>query len=225
VRQIAIICIAILAGCASPALPPMHDYTLAILTAGLQAETLSDEAVAAAAHGHRAHIESMGADGTLLLAGPFGEPKANDAWSGLYIFDLSDMSAARDLAHRDPAVVAGLFDIELMPWRSDTDLQPMRDALQRSKAAGEPFVPAAYVLAMGEPDQGARAALQTLRQERRVLCAGALGAGHDGQYLTLLKAETVDEARTWLSAADPQIQWELSSLWATALLGDLASQE
>lgn len=222
-RLIAIACIVLLAGCASPALPPGHDYTLAILTAGPQADSLGDEAVAAAAGGHRAHIESMGADGTLLLAGPFGEPRAHDAWRGLYVFGLSDMAAAQDLAQADPAVVAGLFDIVLMPWRSDRDLRPLRDKIERGKAEGEPFVPAAYVLAMGEPIPQARAALQALSEQQRVVCAGGLGGERQAQHLAILTAETVADARAWLSAADPQVQWELSSLWATALLGDLAA--
>ncbi len=223
-RHIAIISIVLLAGCASPALPPAHDYTLAILTAGPQADALSDDTVATASAGHRAHIESMGADGTLLLAGPFGEPRASDAWRGLYVFDLSDMAAAHDLAQADPAVVAGLFDIVLMPWRSDRDLRPLRDEIERGKAKGEPFVPAAYVLAMGEPTGQARAALKTLSEQQRVICAGGLGGERQGQQLALLTAETVGEAGAWLGVADPGVQWQLSSLWATALLGNLASQ-
>ena len=223
-RHVAIASIVLLAGCASPVLPPTYDYTLAILTTAPHGDALSDEAVATAGAGHRAHIEAMGAEGTLLLAGPFGEPRAHDAWRGLYVFGLADMAAAQDLARADPAVVAGLFEIELMPWRSDRDLGPLRDEIERGKAEGQPFVPAAYVLAMGEPISRARAALQTLSLQHRVVCTGSLGGERQGQQLAILTAETVDDALEWLSAADPGVHWELSSLWATALLSGLADQ-
>ena len=202
--------------------PAGHDYVLAFLLAGARASEIDEAAATDASAGHRAHIEAMGADGTLLLAAPFGEPRANERWRGIYVLDSSDVEKAYALAQADPAVVAGLFDLELMPWRSDVDLRPMRAELEREKAAGEPFVPAPYVLAIGERAGGVRDVLRHLEGRGRILCAGELGGEREGQVLLLLAAETVEEARAWLDSDDLQVRWELSGLWATALLGDLA---
>ncbi len=229
-RSVALVWLLLLAGCAGPdsirtdvtRTIPGHEYVLAILTTGARAGELHEEAVAAASTGHRAHIESMGADGTLLLAGPFGEPRANESWRGLYVFDLTDMEKARDLTLADPSVVAGLFDLKLFPWRSDVDLRPMRDELERGKLAGEPFVPGAYVLAIGTPAERARDVLPDLAGEKRIICAGELGGERQGEFLVLLTAETVEEAEEWLDSGDSNVSWGLSSLWATALLVGIA---
>ena len=195
-----------------------HDYVLAFLKTGARAGELDVAAVATASTGHRAHIEKMGAEGRLLLAGPFGEPRAQEDWRGIFVFDLSDVDQADELAQSDPSVVAGLFDVTVLPWRSDVDLRPMRDELEQEKAAGAPFVPAAYVLATGESTQRVPGLLRELEAEERLICSGELGE----ELLLLLTAETVEEAQAWLDAGDPEGSWELSSLWATALLGGLA---
>jgi len=85
----------------------------------------------------------MGADGTLLLAGPFGEPRADESWRGIYVFDVAEMEEAYDLARSDPSIRAGLFDVTIVPWQPDVDLRPLRDELEEEKTAGVPFVPAA----------------------------------------------------------------------------------
>jgi uncharacterized protein YciI len=199
-----------------------NNYILAFLTTGPQAEKLDAEAVAAASTGHRAHIESMGAAGTLLLAGPFGEPRADPNWRGIYVFDLPDIAQAELQVQADPSVEAGLFAVTLMPWRSNVDLRPMRDRLEKGKAAGDPFVPAGYVLAIGEPVQSMPTVLQELAGQKKIICAGQLGGSCAGQFMILLSAETVEIAQAWLSSSKASVNWEYSSLWATALLGDLA---
>ena len=231
-RRVAMALAALLAGCAgldstgTPSVETLsgHDYVLAFLTFGARAGELDKAAVAAASEGHRAHIDSMGAEGTLLLAGPFGEPRADESWRGIYVFNLSEVDEAYELARSDPSVVAGLFDVMLMPWRSDVDLRPLRTELEEGKAAGAPFVPAAYVLAIGEPTEQMGAVLRRLGGEERIICAGELGGEREGQFLLLLTAETVEEARAWLESGDPRADWELSSLWATAVLGGLAER-
>ena len=229
-RKVAIVLVILVAGCAardpsrmrSVEAPASHDYTLAVLLAGARASEMDEAAVSDASIGHRAHIESMGTEGTLLLAAPFGEPRANESWRGIYVFDLSNVDQAYELARTDPSIVAGLFELKLMPWRSDVDLRPLRAEIERRKAAGAPFVPAAYVLAIGEPGGHVRDLLRHLEGTGRIICAGELGGEREGQVLLLLTAETVEEARAWLGSSNSQVRWELSSLWATELLGGLA---
>lgn len=230
-RAVAASLLVLLPGCAAPdtsgepvaEVEPGHEYAFAVLTVGPRASELDEEAVAAASAGHRAHIESMGAEGTLLLAGPFGAPRAEASWQGLYVFDLPDIDEAYELAGADPSIVAGLFDVVIVPWQSDVDLRPMRDRLERDKAEGAAFVPAAYVLAIGEASALAREALAGLEADGMLICGGELGGERAGQLLLFLSAETVEEAREWLSFVDATTEWELSSLWATALLGELAA--
>jgi uncharacterized protein YciI len=202
---------------------PSHDYTLAFLVAGERAGDLDNDAIAAASLGHRAHIETMGAEGTLLLAGPFGEPRANTDWRGIYVFDLADVDAARDLTRSDPSVVAGLFDLVMVPWKSNVDLRPMRDKLEQEKEAGIPFNPAAYVLATRRIASDAAGQTEHWFGMTGVVCAGELGGGRDGEIMLLLTAETVEGAAAWLARHGGADKWELSSLWATALLGELAA--
>ncbi len=223
-RTIAIGLVILLAGCAAsnPTGRGVNDYTLAILLSGARASELDETAVAKASAGHRAHIEKLGAEGTLLLAAPFGEPRAHESWRGIYVLDSIDIDQAHELVKADPSIVAGLFELKLMPWRSDVDLRPMRAELERGKAAGAPFVPAAYVMAIGELGGRARDALRLREGNGQIICAGELGGEREGQVLLLLTAETVEEARAWLESGALDAHWELSSLWATDLLGDLA---
>ncbi len=223
-RSVLMALVACLAGCSglvSTSSNPLsgHHYVLAILTSGTRANELDEAARAAATAGHRARINSMGAEGTLLLAGPFGEPRGDENWRGIYVFDLSDTDEAYELARTDPAIEAGLFDLLLMPWHSNVDLRPMRAHLEKAKAAGEPFVPAAYVLAIGEPAERVLDVLPRLLATQEVICAGELGGRREGQFLLLLKAETVDDARKLLDLGDSPVRWNLSSFWATSLLG------
>jgi uncharacterized protein YciI len=229
-RGVGILFLTFFAGCTETHLPSkepaemvsIHNYALAFLTIGELAGELDDAAVVTAGQGHRTHIEQMGAEGTLLLAGPFGEPRADEKWRGIYVFDLADMEEAYNLARSDPSIQAGLFDVTIVPWRSDVDLRPLRDKLEDEKAAGAPFVPAPYVLAIGEATEEVQSVLHELRRKGKIICSGDLGGNRSNQFLILLKAETVGEAKEWLKTENTVASWEFSSLWATALLGDFA---
>ena len=61
-----------------------------------------------------------------------------------------------------------------MPWHSNVDLRPVRAQLEQGKAAGEPFVPAAYVLAIGEPAERVLDVLPRLMATQKVIFTGFL---------------------------------------------------
>jgi uncharacterized protein YciI len=64
--------------------------------------------------GHFANIRRLGDEGKLAVAGPFGD---NDKqWRGLYIFNVAKVEDAEKLVQTDPAVKAGVFVPELVPW-------------------------------------------------------------------------------------------------------------
>ncbi len=199
------------------------NYSLVFLSAGMNANELDSMVVEAAALGHRSFIERKGKDGTLLLAAPFGEPRGNAHWRGIYVFDLANVDSAYEITGADPSISAGLFTMHIMPWRVDTNLRPLRDKLEQSKQTGMPFKPASYALAIGEPTISVEAARKTMLGKQQLICAGELGGEGEGQVVLLLNAKTVEEARIWLELANPLVSWDISSLWASDLLGELAS--
>ncbi len=87
----------------------MRQYVLAYLKTG----DASPENAAELQQAHMANIERMAAAGQLVLAGPFldgGEVR------GLYVFDTPSLDSARAWTATDPAVAAGVFDMDLHPW-------------------------------------------------------------------------------------------------------------
>ena len=66
--------------------------------------------------GHMANIQRMGAEGKLVIAGPFMD---NGDLRGLYVFRTGSAEEAKALVESDPAVKAGLFVAEMHPWWSE----------------------------------------------------------------------------------------------------------
>jgi uncharacterized protein YciI len=63
--------------------------------------------------GHMANILKMGAEGKLVIAGPFAD---NGDLRGLYVFRAASAEEAKALVESDPAVQAGRLRFELHPW-------------------------------------------------------------------------------------------------------------
>jgi uncharacterized protein YciI len=66
--------------------------------------------------GHMANINKLYYDGILKVAGPFG--KNDFTWRGIFIFDCKTKEEAEKMAQSDPAVAAGLFAVDIVPWYS-----------------------------------------------------------------------------------------------------------
>ena len=64
--------------------------------------------------GHMANISKLYYDGILKVAGPFG--KNDMTWRGIFIFDCKTKEEAEKLVATDPAVAAGLFAVDIVPW-------------------------------------------------------------------------------------------------------------
>ena len=62
---------------------------------------------------HMANIVKMGAQGKLVIAGPFAD---NGDLRGLYVFRAASAEEAKALVESDPAVQAGRLRFELHPW-------------------------------------------------------------------------------------------------------------
>ena len=62
---------------------------------------------------HMKNINKMAEDGKLVIAGPFMDKQSI---RGIYIFDVRTLEEARELTSTDPAVKAGVLEMELHPW-------------------------------------------------------------------------------------------------------------
>jgi len=81
---------------------------------------------------HLKNIGRMAKEGSLVIAGPFLD---NSAFAGIYIFNVSTVEEARKLTSTDPAVKAGVFDMELHPWYGSAALMqvtPLHYTIQKT---------------------------------------------------------------------------------------------
>jgi len=119
-----------LAGCATPQAaqatapePPrkqfqMRTYYMAFLRRGPAWSAEKTPESKAAFEGHMANMQRLAACGKLLIAGPFdvGQNAPAEALAGIFIFDVPTLEEAVALTQTDPAVKAGRFTVEVMPW-------------------------------------------------------------------------------------------------------------
>lgn len=67
--------------------------------------------------GHLSNMERLYNEGILKVAGPFGK---NDlTWRGLFIFDCKTREDAENYVKTDPAIAAGVFIVDIVPWYSE----------------------------------------------------------------------------------------------------------
>lgn len=63
--------------------------------------------------GHMKHINKLGEDGYLSMAGPFGD---NSDMRGILILNVANLEKVKELMDEDPAVQAGRLTYEIHPW-------------------------------------------------------------------------------------------------------------
>lgn len=98
----------------------MRNYVLAILKTGPNDSTVTGDARTKAFRGHFDNMVRLSNDGKLAVAGPFG--KNDKAFRGLFILAVSTVEEAQKLAETDPAVKAGIFVVEYVPWFGSASL-------------------------------------------------------------------------------------------------------
>jgi uncharacterized protein YciI len=108
--------------------PNMTTYYVALLRRGPQwTATLTPE-ISKALDGHMANIRRLAAEGKLLLAGPFLEQSGPGTLAGLFVLEAGSMDEAKQLVATDPAVQAGRFVPEVVPWLGPKSLQTLNPA-------------------------------------------------------------------------------------------------
>lgn len=91
----------------------MKSYTFVILKTG--SVVVNDEQEKQTLmRGHLDNITRLADEGKLIVAGPFGKNDLN--YRGLFILTTPSTDEARDMLKTDPAIAAGVFDIEVLPW-------------------------------------------------------------------------------------------------------------
>lgn len=98
----------------------MKSYILAILKTGPNDASTGDVEKKKLFIGHMATINRLANEGKLAVAGPFA--KNEKGFRGLYILNVSTVEDARKLAEGDPAINAGIFIVDYMPWFGSASL-------------------------------------------------------------------------------------------------------
>jgi uncharacterized protein YciI len=65
---------------------------------------------------HRANIERLTKEGVMVVAGPFEGTSGERALAGIFILRVGSMEAARTAVDTDPAIQAGRFVYDIVPW-------------------------------------------------------------------------------------------------------------
>ncbi len=90
----------------------MKKYIMAFLKSG-RTELTDKEEQERLQGEHMKNINRMAEDGKLVIAGPFMD---DQSVRGIYIFDVRTIDEARELTSTDPAIKAGVLEMELHPW-------------------------------------------------------------------------------------------------------------
>jgi uncharacterized protein YciI len=89
-------------------------YTVVLLLTPPDAPQFDEREAAELQDAHLGHLAALHESGKLLAAGPLpGEPQRR--FRGLSLFGTGP-EEARSLAEQDPAVQAGQFELEVLPW-------------------------------------------------------------------------------------------------------------
>lgn len=169
-----------------------QDYTWVWLLTGPHDQDVQGDARNAAFQGHFANMRRLSEDGTLALAGPLGPPLARPDHRGVFILATGDLAAARAATQTDPTVRAGIFVMELQPFRTATELSripAMHQAAVAASGVANPelgFHARPYVLVTGTPAADAESAMRARAAGPAVLFQGRLGSGADEQALFCL---------------------------------------
>ena len=102
---------------AAPAPPPdMRVYYMVFLRRGPAWTTAVTPETTRVNQGHRANIDRLTKEGLMVVAGPFEGTSGDRALAGIFILRVPSMEAARAAVETDPAVTAGRFVFEIVPW-------------------------------------------------------------------------------------------------------------
>ena len=110
-------------------------FTIVLLILRPDAPQLDEEAADALQDAHMAHLAELHEAGYLLAAGPLSD----ETFRGLSILNVPP-KRARELKEEDPAVRAGRFSVEVIPWMVPAgaiSFSPTRFPRSMAEASGD----------------------------------------------------------------------------------------
>ncbi len=93
-------------------------YQLVLLNRPAHRPDVSDDEARKIQAAHLGHIRRMAEEGYAVVAGPFGD-QDDERKRGLVLYRVGSVDEARRLAEQDPAVQAGLLEVEVMTWYTE----------------------------------------------------------------------------------------------------------
>jgi uncharacterized protein YciI len=111
----------------------MKSYMLIILKTGPSNAT-NKKIIDSLFAGHMQNIGRLATEGKLIVAGPLG--KNEQAYRGIFIFDVATKEAAEALLQTDPAIKAGLLAADIYLWYGSAALPmylPFNDKVEKIK--------------------------------------------------------------------------------------------
>lgn len=79
--------------------------------------------------GHLDNISRLADEGKLIVAGPFGKNDLN--YRGLFVLTTPSTEEALAILKSDPAIAAGVFDIDVLPWYGAAALSAYLDVQKK----------------------------------------------------------------------------------------------
>lgn len=103
----------------------MKSYIFTVLKTGSN-QTSDKSFINKSFRGHLENINRLVEEGKLIVAGPFG--KNDKSYRGIFILDVKTIEEAEILLQTDPAIKAGLLDVELFKWYGSAALPEYLEA-------------------------------------------------------------------------------------------------
>jgi uncharacterized protein YciI len=210
------------------------DFVLVILKTGPRGGEYTPEQRKEIQAGHRANMMRLAGEGKLFVAGPFGDPRHDPNWRGIFVFDVRSVAEARALSETDPGASSGVFAMEPIPIRAAGWLRGVlgleTEMIARAKAEGRELTGQdqirAYVILIAGDAANAEHALAPLVANGKVVMSARLGGEHAGGGLYVLDYEKVEDARRELALdAASSASCTFDAWWATPNLAALANQQ
>ncbi|WP_449436290.1 YciI family protein [Pedobacter steynii] len=98
----------------------MKKYILVILKTG-SAKDLPKASLDSIFKGHMNNIGRLAKEGKLIVAGPLG--KNENAYRGIFIFDVESSDEAQKLVETDPVIISKVMTAEYYPWYGSAALK------------------------------------------------------------------------------------------------------
>lgn len=110
----------------------MKQYVFAFLRTG-KGDTIPKAERDKLIRGHLDNGGRLATSGKMVLAGPFLQ---KGDLRGIFIYNVASVDSAKKLIATDPAIQAGIFEVELIPWYGTSVLQKLSEWHPRAAKKG-----------------------------------------------------------------------------------------